>query len=209
MFVVLIVIICLSLLKGGKGLDSVIGIQPCGIAYWVVNLIIVAVCIVMSRKFVQDMLGFEHLKTQHGFDFSKHGEKFDEVKVNNTIKAGATAGFVGGLLGLGGGVILTPKWLDMGIPSDRTAATATFTVCFTSFISFFSSALAGKYKLVEVIFYWLLSFVASFFVSRFLKYLVDKYKKKSILIGVLLGVIALSLTLLPIVQVISFISNPE
>lgn len=65
------------------------------------------------------MLNWEERKTQYNYDFKKYGDKFDEIKVRETGKAAATAGVIGGLLGLGGGVILTPKWLEMGIPSGN------------------------------------------------------------------------------------------
>jgi uncharacterized protein len=57
--------------------------------------------------------------------------------VQKTTIGAAAAGLIGGLIGLGGGTILTPLWLSMGFPSLRTSATATFTVVFTSFSSFF------------------------------------------------------------------------
>lgn len=59
---VLVVIIGLSLLKGGKGVDSLLGIPPCGIYYWIVNLIIIVVCLVMSKRFSLEMLNFEEEK---------------------------------------------------------------------------------------------------------------------------------------------------
>lgn len=143
--------------------------------YWAVNFVIFFVCIYISSRFTKEMLTLEELKVKLGFDFKKYGERFDEEKAKATSQAAIFAGFIGGLLGLGGGVILTPKWLEMGIPSDRTAATATFSVCFTSFISFFTNFLAGKYLFEEILFFYVLSFIASFLVSRVLKYLSDKY----------------------------------
>lgn len=58
-----------------------------------------------------------------------------------TAKSSLYAGFLGGLVGLGGGVVLTPIWLETGINPPRAAASATFTVFFTSSISFFVIAL--------------------------------------------------------------------
>jgi uncharacterized membrane protein YfcA len=102
------------------------------------------------------------------------------------------------LLGLGGGVILTPLWLKMGFPNMRTSATSTFTVVFTSFSSLFSNLLAGRYSFMELIFWSSLSFIFSYFVSRILKYLVRKYKKESIILVVLLFIITLAGIVLPI-----------
>lgn len=59
------------------------------------------------------------------------------------------AGFLGGLVGLGGGVVLTPVWLETGIHPPRAAASATFTVMFTSFTSVFIIALSGGYHLSQ------------------------------------------------------------
>lgn len=62
-----------------------------------------------------------------------------------TVKSSLYAGFLGGLVGLGGGVVLTPLWLETGINPPRAAASATFTVLFTSSISVFIIALSGGY----------------------------------------------------------------
>ncbi|KRX06345.1 hypothetical protein PPERSA_04958 [Pseudocohnilembus persalinus] len=209
MGIVLAIVVFLSLLKGGKGMASLIGISPCGFLYWIMNFIIIGSCFLLTAQFSKEMMAYEEEKEKVGFNFEKYGEKFDQEKIYSTGKSAFLAGGIGGLLGLGGGVILTPKWLDMGIPSDRAAATATFTVCFTSFISFFSSLLAGKYQFLEAVFFWIISFAASFIVSTFLKWLVDKYKKKSILIGVLLIVIILALVMLPILQIGNLIQDPQ
>ena len=62
-----------------------------------------------------------------------------------TVKSSLYAGFLGGLVGLGGGVVLTPLWLETGINPPRATASATFTVLFTSSISVFVISLSGGY----------------------------------------------------------------
>ena len=76
------------------------------------------------------------------------------------------------MIGLGGGVILTPLWLEMNFPNNRAQATSIFTVIFTSFSSFFTNYIAGKYIYKELIFWGLISLVSSFVVAKFLNYLV-------------------------------------
>lgn len=102
------------------------------------------------------------------------------------------------MVGLGGGTILTPLWLTMGFPNMRTSATATFTVIFTSFSSLIINLLAGNYTFVEILFWGVLSFIASYGISKLLKYLVIKFKRESLLLVVLLAIIGLAAIILPI-----------
>ncbi|KAL6285733.1 hypothetical protein ACE6H2_010123 [Prunus campanulata] len=48
---------------------------------------------------------------------------------------GIVAGIIGGLLGLGGGFIMSPLFLEMGIPPQVSSATATFIMTFSSSMS--------------------------------------------------------------------------
>ena len=57
------------------------------------------------------------------------------------------AGILGGMLGIGGGIVLTPLWLNMNFPNDRVSATATSSVIFTSFSSFFTYWAGGIYEI--------------------------------------------------------------
>jgi hypothetical protein len=47
--------------------------------------------------------------------------------------AGGAAGFIGGLLGLGGGFIVAPMLMELGYPAKQAAATTAFIVTFSSF----------------------------------------------------------------------------
>lgn len=63
---------------------------------------------------------------------------------------GGVAGFVGGLLGVGGGSIIVPALVGSGLEPKRASATASFVVVFASLTGFFAHAtLSGMdYSLV-------------------------------------------------------------
>lgn len=80
------------------------------------------------------------------------------------------AGTLGGFLGIGGGIILTPVWLEMGIPTIRAQSTSTFTVLFTSFMSLFVTFMTGFYKISEILFVGFLAFFTTYGVCGYLRY---------------------------------------
>ena len=56
---------------------------------------------------------------------------------------GGFAGFIGGLLGLGGGFIIGPMLMEMGYPTKQAAATTAFIVTFSSFSGFLGHMAEG------------------------------------------------------------------
>lgn len=66
------------------------------------------------------------------------------------MSLGGVAGFVGGLLGVGGGSIIVPALVGSGLEPKRASATASFVVVFASLTGFFAHAtLSGmNYALV-------------------------------------------------------------
>lgn len=57
---------------------------------------------------------------------------------------GAGEGFVGGLLGIGGGFIVAPVLMALGFPTKRAVATTSFIVTFASVSGFAAHAAAGS-----------------------------------------------------------------
>lgn len=45
------------------------------------------------------------------------------------------AGLIGSIVGIGGGMILVPKWLEFGIPAERTPACSITLLFLTAFNS--------------------------------------------------------------------------
>lgn len=58
---------------------------------------------------------------------------------------GAGEGFVGGLLGVGGGFIVAPVLMALGFPTKRAVATTSFIVSFASISGFAAHAAAGRF----------------------------------------------------------------
>lgn len=113
------------------------------------NVLLLAVGLVSIFFYKKQFLEDEDFKEKLGYDFKREGKL--SLLIDGTVKNSLLAGFLGGLVGLGGGVVLTPLWLEMGIPSTRATSSATFTVLFTSFISMFSIFLIGGYKVYDIL----------------------------------------------------------
>jgi len=60
---------------------------------------------------------------------------------------GGAAGFIGGLLGLGGGLVVAPMLMELGYPAKQAAATTAFIVTFSSFSGFVGHMAEGRIDL--------------------------------------------------------------
>lgn len=140
-------------MKGTNIVPSLLGIEYCSSNYHVLNICIFIVGLLSVYFYRNMMLRDELFKEKLGYDFDREAKI--STQIDQTVRGSLLAGFLGGLVGLGklinfvyfegGGTVLTPLWLEMGIPSQRAAASATFCVFFTSFISVFSILIVGGY----------------------------------------------------------------
>ncbi len=77
---------------------------------------------------------------------NKHHEKERAVEMSKreillALGIGAIIGFLAGLLGIGGGAIILPFLLKIGMETKRAASTTSFIVVFSSFFGFYSKYL--------------------------------------------------------------------
>lgn len=127
------------------------------------------------------------------------------------------AGVLGSCVSIGGGMILVPIWLNAGI--DRNVATSSIgpLIFFSSRISFFISAMLGKYdSYLMVAIFFLVSFVGSYLVKSndlyyadLVIYLIVRYKFKLLVLALLMFIMTLSLIVLLPTQYNKYQQNPE
>ncbi|PID73556.1 MAG: hypothetical protein CSB33_03270 [Desulfobacterales bacterium] len=60
------------------------------------------------------------------------------------VSVGAVAGFIGGLLGVGGGNLIVPALVWLGVEPKKAAATTAFIIIFSSFSGFLGHAALGS-----------------------------------------------------------------
>lgn len=119
------------------------------------------------------------------------GNEAESIKGMLSIGApvGGVAGFLGGLLGVGGGNIIVPTLVWLGIPAKKASATTSFIVIFSSLAGFAGRASLGNLNGVLLV-YTVAGSVAGALLGSWLmsKKLQNKHVK--VIIGLLLYVIA-------------------
>lgn len=79
-----------------------------------------------NDSFLPQSIEYRNLVDSEGKEFNY------QIKLRRALTAAAFGGFIGGLLGVGGGIIFVPLLLASGVPAHIAVATSTFIIVFSS-----------------------------------------------------------------------------
>uniref|UniRef100_A0A7N0UT31 Sulfite exporter TauE/SafE family protein n=2 Tax=Kalanchoe fedtschenkoi TaxID=63787 RepID=A0A7N0UT31_KALFE len=99
--------------------------------------------------------------------------------------SGLVAGIVGGLLGLGGGFIMGPVFLELGIPPQVSSATATFVMVFSSSMSVIEYYLLKRFPIPYALYLTAVTTVAALVGQHIVRKAIDILGRASLIIFIL------------------------
>ncbi|KAL9460519.1 hypothetical protein AB3S75_003676 [Citrus x aurantiifolia] len=180
----------------------------CSVLYWVLNFLQIpvaggvsayeAVALYKGRRTIAS-------KGDVGTNWRPHQLVF-------YCACGITAGVVGGLLGLGGGFILGPLFLELGIPPQVSSATATFAMTFSASISVVEYYLLKRFPVPYALYFFAVSTIAAFVGQHVVRKLINILGRASIIIFTLsltIFVSALSLGGIGLAKMVERIDRKE
>ncbi|KAF8414069.1 hypothetical protein HHK36_002068 [Tetracentron sinense] len=147
-------------LRGDKDGQGVVKIEPCGFGYWIISLFQVplAVCftawILHQRESPEDQTFYQQ---EIG---SQNRTRPTSSKLILPTMA-LLAGVLGGVFGVGGGMLISPLLLQVGIPPEVTAATCSFMVLFSSSMSAIQYLFLGMEHIDDALIFTIGCFFAS------------------------------------------------
>ncbi|KAB2002195.1 hypothetical protein ES319_D11G049300v1 [Gossypium barbadense] len=156
-------------------------LQTCSVMYWIVNSLQIpiaasvtvfeAICLYKGRRVI-----------------ASKGKEITNWKIYQILfycSCGIIAGMVGGLLGLGGGFILGPLFLELGIPPQVASATSTFSMAFSSSMSVVQYYLLNRFPIPYAAYFVLVATIAAFTGQHVVRKIIAVLGRASIIIFIL------------------------
>ncbi|EPS70855.1 hypothetical protein M569_03905 [Genlisea aurea] len=154
----------------------------CSAIFWFVNLLQIPVSVGVS--------GYEAVRLYLGW--KRIGSKVDDE--TTTFKPrqlviycsfGIVAGVVGGLLGIGGGFIMGPLFLELGVPPQVSSATATFIMMFSASMSVVEYHLLNRFPVPYALYLFVVATIAAYVGQHVVRRIIAVMGRASIIIFVL------------------------
>ncbi|XP_065867309.1 sulfite exporter TauE/SafE family protein 3-like [Euphorbia lathyris] len=183
-------------------------ITTCSVAYWVCNLLQIPVALgVSSYQAVSLYKGWTKIESK--------GQAGANWKVHQLVLycfIGMMAGVFGGLFGLGGGFIMGPLFLELGVPPQVSSATTTFVITFSASMSVIEYYLLKRFPVPYALYFVAVSMAAVFIGQYVVRKIISILRRASIIIFILaftVFVSAISLGGVGITNVVEKIENHE
>ncbi|KAM7255109.1 hypothetical protein ACFE04_020350 [Oxalis oulophora] len=182
------------LIRGNKYRESILPIEKCGVGYWLISSIQIPLAIAFTAWILcrEDCDKYQKPKHQD-LEFSETC-----TQPNKLIfpLVALLAGIMGGVFGIGGGMLISPILLQLGVAPEVTAATCAFMVCFSSTMSALQYLLAGIQNVETALIFSVLCFVASLVGLMVIQKMVRKSGRASLIVFLISIVMALSTVLM-------------
>ncbi|XP_056176101.1 sulfite exporter TauE/SafE family protein 3-like isoform X2 [Syzygium oleosum] len=182
--------------------------KTCSVKYWILNSLQVPIACSVTL--------FEAIALYKGKRvIASKGKEITNWKLHQILlysSCGIIAGIVGGLLGLGGGFILGPLFLELGIPPQVASATSTFAMTFSSSMSVVQYYLLKRFPVPYAAYFVLVATVAAIVGQHVVRRIIAILGRTSIIIFILaltIFVSAISLGGVGISNLVEKLENQE
>ncbi|CAL5088731.1 unnamed protein product [Urochloa decumbens] len=165
-------------------------VASCSVWYWVLNSLQIPVAIGVTMYEARGLMTGKRVLSSKGSQQQQSTLKFRQVLVYCMF--GILAGLIGGLLGMGGGFIMGPLFLELGIPPQVSSATATFTMMFSSSMSVVEYYLLHRFPVPYAAYFTAVAFVAAIVGQHCVRKLIAWLGRASLIIFILASMIFVS-----------------
>ncbi|CAA0308113.1 unnamed protein product [Arabidopsis thaliana] len=188
------------LLRGNKYGEGIISIEPCGNAYWLIS----SSQIPLTLFFTLWICFSDNVQSQQQSDYHVSVKDVEDLRSNDGARSNKCmfpvmallAGVLGGVFGIGGGMLISPLLLQVGIAPEVTAATCSFMVLFSSTMSAIQYLLLGMEHTGTASIFAVICFVASLVGLKVVQKVITEYGRASIIVFSVGIVMALSIVLM-------------
>ncbi|XP_020086827.1 uncharacterized protein LOC109709158 [Ananas comosus] len=190
------------------------GSETCSIFYWAINILQIPIAASVFAWEAVKLWRESRARRTCG-----NMERVCEASIDWTAPqllfcalCGLLGGTVGGLLGSGGGFILGPLLLEIGVIPQVASATATFVMMFSSSLSVVEFYFLKRFPIPYALYLISVSVMAGFWGQYFVRKLVKFLKRASIIVFILSSVIfasALTMGVVGTAKTISMIEHRE
>jgi len=201
------VVVVLNILKGGghsaHAAQSPIGIECASFTYWMITVFMIIFILSISIWMRSVLISKWQLKKQLSYRYCEGDVEWNPT---NTIKYPCicfVAGFCAGLFGIGGGIVKGPLMLQMGVHPLVASATVAVMIMYTSVAATTMYVAFGTLTWDYAVFMFILGLVSTVIGQFGVSYLVEKYKRVSLVSLSIGAVVALSTILMGIQSVFS------
>lgn len=209
MFIVLnwLFVILITFMKGDSAMESIVGIHKCTGAWAGLLVVFALACIGLNIFAGYLCVKSTEVKQRLNYDWDEYDLRWTNRTAVIVSSTALLAGVLAGMLGFGGGLIMGPLMLNLGVRPEQSAATSSFMILFTSSIAVLQYSAANRVNIQYGILLLFSAFIGSASGIFIVKKLVDKYKRPSFVVFTLAIVLGLAGIIIPVYGISSIVKS--
>lgn len=186
-----VTVVVLVLARGGKGAGSMLGISYCGTGYWMLSFLALVVLFSLSLRVMFENVNMALEKQRCKYEFATGDIVWTKNTAMKLCFGTVMAGVVAGLIGIGGGMVIGPFLLDIGvIPQVSSAITATNVLLSSTTLAVLVMS-SGLVVIDESVFFFFCCLLGAYLGKFYLGKVIRAYGRTSLIILLLGGVITM------------------
>lgn len=186
-------VVCIATISlGTKDIKSMLGVRHCSAFYWILYIWYLAYFCVMIKYWVSHVFEEHKSKLLYGYNFNKNDIRWSRKSVDLLVMVAFFCGVLSSITGMGGGMIYAPLLLALNLHPSVATSTATLFNFFSSLANAIFAILTNQVYFDYAMWLWAWTSFGTILGLFFVKDLIDKTNRTSIVVFVLVVVLILA-----------------